>query len=259
MIPVYQVDAFCSEPFKGNPAAVVPLESWPDDSLLQNIAAEFNLSETAFIVRNENGYHLRWFTPTIEVRLCGHATLASAHVIFQHMNYSHHEIVFSTEGAGNLKVTRKGFSYLMDFPADMPQVYNDLNQRNLINQEIRGCYKGMDDIMIILETEKDVLECEPELAEIKQLDARALIISAPGNEVDFVSRVFAPACGVDEDPVTGSAHTLMTPYWAKRLSKQELTARQVSKRRGDLICKLQGDRVLLSGSAVTILTGELNI
>ncbi|MBT8189338.1 MAG: PhzF family phenazine biosynthesis protein, partial [Bacteroidia bacterium] len=222
-------------------------------------ASEFNLSETAFIVKTKKGYHLRWFTPVTEVRLCGHATLASAHIIFQHLDYPNPDIVFTTQAAGDLIVSKSGSAYLMDFPADKPKAFDDPKLQDIFKAEVKESYRGMDDILLILSSEDEVLDCNPDYRKIGDLDARALIISAPGKETDFVSRVFAPACGIDEDPVTGSAHTLMTPYWSARLNKQELTAAQVSKRRGDLICRIKGDRVLLTGSAVTVFKGELII
>ena len=259
MIPVYQVDAFCTEPFKGNPAAVVLLEAWMEDEILQNIAAEFNLSETAFVVKNEREFELRWFTPIIEVRLCGHATLAGAHVIFEHTDFTMPQIIFSTKWVGELIVRKEGDAYLMDFPADQALDYHNPELEGIIGTKIQEYYKGKDDIMLVLPSESDVQKCCPNLNALKKLDTRALIVTAVGNDVDFVSRVFAPACGIDEDPVTGSAHTLMTPYWSNRFAKDELKARQISKRSGDLICRIQNDRVLLTGSAVTLLSGTMNI
>ncbi len=249
MIPVYQVDAFANKRFSGNPAAVCPLAGWLSDEELQNIASEINLSETAFIVRNENGYHLRWFTPLTEVRLCGHATLASAHVVFNHLNYNEDQIVFSTEQVGNLTVSKSGDNYIMDFPADKCNYFDKDELIKTVDCPILEAYKGSDDILIITDNELSVSDCQPNLSVIKQLSCRALIVSSEGKDQDFVSRVFAPSCGIDEDPVTGSAHTLMTPYWSNKLSKNKLYAAQISKRRGELVCELKGDRVLLTGSA----------
>lgn len=257
MNPIFQVDAFTKEKFRGNPAAVCPLNEWPDDKVLQNIASEINLSETAFIVKNEDSYHLRWFTPAREVRLCGHATLASAHVIFKHLNFQENTIKFTTQKAGDLFVSKEDDHYIMDFPADNYEVYNSDYLEYIVDCPIMESYKGADDILIITDSESSVQNCQPDLATIRELPCRAVIISSKGNEKDFVSRVFAPSCGIDEDPVTGSAHTLMTPYWSDKLNKNELHAEQISTRRGELKCEIKGDRVKLTGDAVTVIKGEL--
>ena len=244
MLSLYQVDAFAKEKFKGNPAAVCPLDNWLDDKALQDIASEINLSETAFIVNNgDDSYHLRWFTPAMEVRLCGHATLASAHVLFKHLNFQGDKLKFTTQRAGDLTVSQKGDGYQMDFPSDNYEPINLEGIESIVGQKVVDSYKGTDDYMIILENEEAVRNAQPNIQAIKELPIRALIITARGNDVDFVSRVFVPSCDIDEDPVTGSAHTLMTPYWSNVLEKEVLTARQVSKRSGDLVCELKGDRV----------------
>ena len=257
MLPLYQVDAFTGERFKGNPAAVCPLEEWLDDETLQNIASEINLSETAFIVNNKDSYHLRWFTPASEVRLCGHATLATAHVLFKHLNYNGEEIRFTTQNAGELIVSQTADGYQMNFPADNFQAVEIANIENIIGQKVLASFQGLDDYMVVLEDENAVRQSEPDINGIKSLPVRALIITARGDTLDFVSRVFVPSCDIDEDPVTGSAHTLMTPYWAEILGKTSLKARQISRRSGDVDCQLKGDRVLLSGKAVTVIQGKL--
>lgn len=255
---LYQVDAFAREKYSGNPAAVCPLANWLTEDEMQKLAEEMNLSETAFFVKNTDGsFHLRWFTPKMEVRLCGHATLASAHIIFTETDYSEDEIRFTTQSAGDLLVRRTGDAYEMDFPSDTPEPRQKQDYISLIDQEIREAYAGTDDIMLVLNSEKSVAQCTPDLQAIKSLGNRALIITAAGEQKDFVSRVFVPSCGIDEDPVTGSAHTLMTPYWKERLGKDRLMASQISKRRGNLECRLEGGRVKLKGYAVTVMKAEI--
>lgn len=258
-LPIYQVDAFTSELFTGNPAAVVPLEEWLTDERMQNIAAENNLSETAFFVKEGESYRLRWFTPTVEVDLCGHATLATAHVLFEELGYSQDELVFKTR-SGLLTVRRKGDRLLMNFPADHMEKTEapDVLFKALGIPKTDEVYRS-DDYMVVLNSEEEVAALNPDIRMLSEVAARGIIVTAPGNKVDFVSRFFAPQSGVDEDPVTGSAHTKSTPYWSKNLGKEELKARQISKRGGDLICKMKGDRVEISGSAVTYLKGEINV
>lgn len=258
-LPIYQVDAFTSELFKGNPAAVVPLQEWLPDEQMQAIAEENNLSETAFFVKEGDSYRLRWFTPTVEVDLCGHATLATAHVLFEELGYQESEVVFKTR-SGLLTVKKEGDFLAMNFPADdMPkEEAPSVLYKALGIQKTPETFKT-DDFMVVLNTEEDVANLDPDIRMLSEVDARGIIVTAPGNEVDFVSRFFAPQSGVDEDPVTGSAHTKSTPYWAKVLDKKELKARQVSKRGGDLICRMQGDRVDILGKAVTYLKGEIAI
>jgi len=258
-IPMYQVDAFATKLFEGNPAAVVPLKDWLPEEQMQQIAAENNLSETAFFVKEGEGYHLRWFTPLVEVDLCGHATLASAHVLFNELGYEGKLIRFQTR-SGELTVGREDGRLRMDFPADdMPkaQAPDDLFKALGI-QKTKEVYKS-DDYMVVLDTEAEVAALEPDLRLLKSVEARGVIVTAPGEQVDFVSRFFAPQSGVDEDPVTGSAHTKSTPYWSRRLEKKELEARQISQRGGSLSCRMNGDRVEIIGSALTFLKGEIQL
>lgn len=258
-ISLYQVDAFASNLFEGNPAAVCPLTEWLSDEVMQSIAAENNLSETAFFVPNGADYDLRWFTPGLEVDLCGHATLASAHVLFHHLNYQNKTINFHTR-SGLLQVEHADGVYAMNFPADQ------LEKVAIPTAIVKGLgftpkeiYRGRDDFMVVVDTQDIVEHLQPDFRALAQLEARGVIVTAPGNEVDFVSRGFFPATGVDEDPVTGSAHTTMTPYWAKKLNKPVLSARQISKRGGSLSCELSGDRVILKGQAITFLEGTINV
>lgn len=255
--PIYQVDAFSDVLFHGNPAAVVPLNSWLPDEVMQSIAAENNLSETAFFIPGEDRYELRWFTPSVEVDLCGHATLAAAHVLFRHLNFIESEIRFSSR-SGMLRVMKEGDWITLDFPSDVAQKIeiSETMQKALRRMPLE-VYKGKLDFLAVLSSETEVLQAEPDLKAMAELGQRGVIISAKGNEVDFVSRYFAPNAGIDEDPVTGSAHCVLIPYWSSVLGKHELTARQVSKRGGSLKCKLQDARVLMSGKAVTYLSGEI--
>lgn len=257
MLKIYQVDAFTDRVFSGNPAAVCPLEKWLPDEVMQNIAAENNLAETAFFVPSEDGFDLRWFTPTVEVDLCGHATLATAHIIFTEMNHDTNAILFNTK-SGILTVTKIEVGYKMDFPADMPK---PLEGNKIISDSlgvpIDSVLKGKDDYIAVLSNQKALENLQPDFALMATLKSRGLIVTAPGDSVDFVSRCFYPQSGVDEDPVTGSAHTAMTPYWSIRLGKDTLTAQQISARGGKLVCALEGDRVFLYGRAVTFLRGEV--
>lgn len=251
----YQVDAFTRRPFEGNSAAVVPLEQWLDDALMQTIANENNLSETAFFVPEDDGFALRWFTPEAEVDLCGHATLATAHVLFEHMNYPQPGIRFSTR-SGDLVVERRGDRLAMDFPAQPTQ------PAECPEALIKGlgvtpvAVEKNVDILAVLASEDQVRALQPDLTELKKLDCRGIIVTAPGDNKDFVSRFFAPAVGIAEDPVTGSAHCELAPYWARQLGKNNLSARQISRRGGDVDCELKGDRVTLLGSAVTVIKSE---
>ena len=257
---LYQVDAFTDQTFKGNPAAVCILENWPSEKLMQNIAAENNLSETAFIVRKDDTFHIRWFTPTLEVGLCGHATLASAHVLFLYYHYRGSQLHFHSEHSGDLYVSKKDDLLTLDFPVD-PITPADPPSELLgaFKKKPLEVYKGRTDYLLIYESQKDIEGCDPDLTMLKKSKARGIIVSAPGKKVHFVSRFFAPGSGVDEDPVTGSAHTTLTPYWSEKLGKNRMKARQLSKRGGKLICELKGDRVLISGRAVTYLKGEIEV
>jgi PhzF family phenazine biosynthesis protein len=252
----YQVDAFARRAFEGNPAAVCPLQAWLDDALLQAIAEENNLSETAFFVPTEQGYALRWFTPVSEVDLCGHATLAAAHVLFDALGHPGPRIRFATR-SGELVVERQGGRLAMDFPARPPArcTAPDLLARALGERPIEVL--AADDYLAIFDSEEAVRAITPDLALLGRLDRRGVIVTAPGAAVDFVSRFFAPKLGVTEDPVTGSAHCELAPYWAGRLGKTTLTARQVSRRGGSLSCEVKGDRVLLAGHAVTVMEAEI--
>ncbi len=258
MIHLYQVDAFTDTVFGGNPAAVCPLPFWPEDALLQQIAMEMNLSETAFFVEKDGSFQLRWFTPLTEVRLCGHATLATAHVLFTRMGFDQPRLVFNTK-SGKLFVWRNGEKYTLDFPADFPTPVEHIDISGAINILPVNILRSRDDLMFIYTSSKEIIDLKPDYHFIGTLPYRGVIATAPGENVDFVSRFFAPACGIDEDPVTGSAHTVMTPYWSKVLGKTFLTATQLSKRGGYLECRVDKDRVLISGKAVSVLEGQLNI
>ena len=259
-LPIYQVDAFSETIFSGNPAAVCPLDSWPDDTALQNIALENNLSETAFLVSKENHYEIRWFTPVAEVELCGHATLASAHVLFNHLGYSEEKIIFQSKHRGKLTVAKKKALLELDFPAD--QLEPALPPEGLIaaiGKKPLEIWKGKNDYLLYYGSQEDIEELKPDFTALKAVHARGIITTAAGYEYDFVSRFFAPNVGVNEDPVTGSAHTSLTPFWAHRLNQLSFDAAQLSKRGGILHCQLSGDRVLISGKAITYLIGEIFI
>ena len=258
-LPIYQVDAFTDHVFGGNPAAVCTLESWLPDQTMQSIATENNLSETAFIVPLNGGYHIRWFTPVYEVDLCGHATLASAFVIFNHLDYQGEEIVFHSR-SGELRVQKSGDQMVMNFPADIiSEVSIPEALAASFNIPPRSAYKGKTDYLLIYESESDIQNLTPDFSLMRKTEARGVIVSAPGDEVDFVSRFFAPLAGVDEDPVTGSAHTTLTPFWVNQLGKNPLSARQISARGGVLACRLEGERVFLTGQAQLYLTGNIYI
>jgi predicted PhzF superfamily epimerase YddE/YHI9 len=256
---IYQVDAFTDHIFGGNPAAVIPLTEWLPDTTLQNIASENNLSETVFFVPSQTSdFHIRWFTPTFEVRLCGHATLATAHVLWNHLNFPKNEVSFDSL-SGVLKVEKKEKGYTLDFPVDT-LTREDVEQhplKYLLNIRPLYIYKCKDDYLALYSKEQEILDLVVDYEGLKTIEARGLITTAIGDEVDFVSRCFYPEAGIEEDPVTGSAHTSMTPFWAEKLGKNVLVAKQLSKRRGDLICELKGDRVLISGEAKTYLIGKI--
>ena len=257
-LPLYQIDAFTSEVFKGNPAAVVPLDVWIADELMQKIAAENNLSETAFFVPEGDGYRLRWFTPVAEVDMCGHATLASAYVLFECLGYEKETIIFETK-SGRLEVSKSGNGYTMDFPLQSLEVCD-------ISKKIEAAF-GMKpvatfasmDYVVVLEDEAAVRRTKPDMALLKTLDLRGVCMTAKGDETDVVLRFFAPKYSIDEDPVTGSALTQLTGYWAEVLQKETLTVKQLSQRGGEAVCHLNGDRVEISGSAVKYLEGVINV
>jgi PhzF family phenazine biosynthesis protein len=256
---LYQVDAFTNRLFSGNPAGVCPLDHWLPDETMQSIAMENNLAETAFFVKEQDHYQLRWFTPATEVELCGHATLASAYVIFNHLDYPGDVIEF-TSLSGILKVSRNGKKLTLDFPADPPVPID-------VPPDLEACFpghhftafKGKTDLMLVFDSQAAITALQPDMRLLRQIPQRGIIVTARGDTVDFVSRFFGPQVGVDEDPVTGSAHTTLTPYWSRVLGKIELTAMQLSARRGWLTCIFIGDRVLISGEAITYLTGEISI
>jgi len=257
-LTIYQVDAFSTEVFGGNPAAIVPLREWLPDATMQSIAMENNLAETAFFVKSGSGYQLRWFTPAVEVDLCGHATLASAFVVFHYLEPDLPQVVFSTR-SGDLTVTRAGAQLSMDFPSRPPEpvtpcagLLEALGGKPLEVMAAR-------DYLVLYASEAEVKALQPDMLALCGIDKFAVIVSAPAQTpgIDFVSRFFAPAKGVPEDPVTGSAHCTLIPYWAGQLGKDVLTARQVSARGGTLHCALRGDRVSMAGSAVLYLKGSI--
>jgi len=260
---IYQVDAFAKEVFRGNPAAVVPLQEWLPDQLMQRIAMENNLAETAFFVPEGGGaptYLIRWFTPTTEVALCGHATLASAQVLFEWLGYEGDLIRFNTLRSGMLEVSRGPApgQYTLNFPAGPPQA---AEQVPLVFEGLgispRPLLKGPFDYLVVLDDEDAIAALKPDFRKLAGTPGRGVVVTAPGKTSDFVSRCFFPQSGIDEDPVTGSAHTMLVPYWAERLGKQQLSAIQLSERRGWLDCRLDGDRVYMSGYAKTFLRGEI--
>ncbi|QNL49207.1 PhzF family phenazine biosynthesis isomerase [Olivibacter sp. SDN3] len=258
MIKIYQVDAFTDQLFSGNPAAVCPLNQWLEDDILQRIAAENNLSETAFYVKKENYYDIRWFTPTVEVDLCGHATLAAAYVLFNFEGHAGNTIAFHSSRSGSLPITKSGDFFSLDFPVDtLEQLPLEESFQHAIGISPIEVYKGKTNYMFIYQTTEQISTATPNLYYIQSLNVRGLIITSQGKDVDFVSRFFAPQSGVDEDPVTGSAHTTLTPYWARQLRKKKLTAMQLSSRMGFLKCESTGDRVKISGKAKPFLIGEI--
>ena len=258
-IPFYQVDAFASRVFTGNPAAVCPLEQWLPDHQMQAIAAETNLADTAFFVRNGDGYHLRWFTPAVEVDLCGHATLASAFIILNTLTPGERSVQFSTNQSGKLVVTRDGDLLSLDFPARPPiECQVDSAFVHALGGRPETVLKARDHLAVYA-TEAEVRNLKPDLAAIAKADCFAVIATAPGKGVDFISRFFAPAQGIPEDPVTGSAHCTLTPYWSKRLGKKKLHAYQASPRGGELWCEDRGERVTISGKAVQFLEGIIHL
>jgi len=257
-LPVFQLDAFTSRVFGGNPAAVVVMDRWLDDRTLQSIAAEHNLSETAFVIPKPEECPLRWFTPTVEVDLCGHATLAAADVLLRHYLRDRDTISFMTK-SGTLTVTRSDGLLAMEFPSRPgTSIAIDDALADALGARPKEALLARD-LLAVFESEADVRAFRPDYSRIASLDAFALIVSAPGSDVDFVSRFFAPRAGVPEDPVTGSAHCTLIPYWARRLRKMTLVARQLSARGGELRCEFRGDRVIIAGDAVEYLRGEITV
>jgi PhzF family phenazine biosynthesis protein len=258
-IPIYQVDAFAGRVFKGNPAAVCPLERWLADATLQAIAAENNLAATAFFVPQNGAYRLRWFTPLVEVDVCGHATLASAYVLFERLGRAGSEVVFHTR-SGALAVRRDGARLALDFPA-RPGVRDTAppGLADALGITPLETWRSPRDWMAVVGSEDEVRALAPRIERLATLDAHAFIVTAPGRDADFVSRFFAPSMGVPEDPVTGSAHCTLVPYWSERLGKTRHRALQVSKRGGELECELRGDRVIIAGRAALFLEGTIEI
>jgi PhzF family phenazine biosynthesis protein len=256
---LFQVDAFASQVFAGNPAAVVPLESWLDDATLQGIATENNLSETAFLVRDGGGYEIRWMTPMAEVDLCGHATLASAWVVFHELDPGRTEVVFQSK-SGPLSVATRGEHLVLDFPSrpaePAPKLVEPLGEAL---DSLPSAALASRDLMAVYEREQDVRSLSPDMHKLSAFDCTGVIATAPGDSCDFVSRFFAPAFGIPEDPVTGSAHCTLVPYWVERLGKTSLLARQISARGGELSCELRGDRVGIAGHAVKYLDGTIEV
>ncbi len=257
-LPIYQVDAFTDKLFSGNPAAICPLKDWLHEPVMQKIAAENNLAETAFFAPEGSGYKIRWFTPVHEIDLCGHATLASAHILFTELGYGEDSISFHTLKAGTLTVSREGDLYVLNFPSRIPEY-------NVAPPELISALGGKQpkevlksrDYFLVYETEEDVASIKPDFSALSKIDTMGTIVTAKGNNSDFVSRMFAPAAGINEDPVTGSAHCNLIPYWAQKLGKTKLHAYQISERGGELWCELQDDRVLMAGKAITYLKGEI--
>lgn len=260
-LPIYQVDAFTDTVFRGNPAAVVPLQEWIDAPLMQQIAVENNLSETVFFSKNnEGGYHIRWFTPGFEIDLCGHATLASAYVIKQHIDTSIEEIHFTTQQVGNLRAICKNNMYTLDFPARMPAFCEppEFLLKSLGITDAVEVRKSRD-YFVVLPDEKAVLSINPDFLLMKQLDSVGVIVTARGESAEVVSRCFYPKAGILEDPVTGSAHCNIVPYWCEQLGVNKLFAKQLSARGGELTCELVQDRVLMSGHCAEFMKGEMNV
>lgn len=259
-VPLYQVDAFASHRFQGNPAAVVILDSYPSDQDLQAVAAENNLSETAFVVRTGRDYHIRWFTPACEVPLCGHATLASSAVVMERLEKRRTSVTFHSQ-AGPLTVIRRGSWYVMDFPARPPsRIPPSEELATALGRSPSELLCTPSEYVAVFTTETDVRTLRPDFARLAKLDRKGVIVTAPSPApYDFVSRCFGPAMGIPEDPVTGSAHCVLAPYWARRLGKSKLRAFQASSRGGELICTLAGDRVALEGKCVFFLEGTAQI
>jgi len=258
-VPVYYVDAFTSKLFSGNPAAVIFSNDIDDENLMQNIAAENNLSETAFIRKERNAFHIRWFAPSCEIDLCGHATLASAYIYFKYIEPGATSFIVESRKNGTLRVFKKSDLLFLDFPKDNIKKEEIKVLDKIINQEILEVFKGRDDFLAILNKEEDVANLNINFEKLKQLSARGLIVSAEGQNCDFVSRCFFPATGVDEDPVTGSAHTTLAPYWSEKLNKSELIAKQISSRSGELTCEIHENRVYIGGNAVEYMCGDIKI
>jgi PhzF family phenazine biosynthesis protein len=261
-LTIYQVDAFTNHLFGGNPAAVIPLKKWIDDELMQKLAMENNLAETVFFVPSKNrkaDFDIRWFTPTLEINLCGHATLASAYVIFELLETKKKKIIFDSK-SGLLRVTKKKGLLEMDFPSWKPERITEYPEEllaSLGNPEITGVYQNREYIVELM-NEDAVNKCNPDFSLMRKVD-RMIIITAPGKEVDFVSRFFGPTSGIDEDPVTGSAHSQLIPFWSDKLGKKKMIAKQLSQRGGTINCEQKGERVIMGGQCVFYMKGEIEI
>ncbi len=258
-LKLYQIDAFADKLFSGNPAAVIPLKKWIPDELMQQLAMENNLAETVFFVASKGtaDYDIRWFTPAVEINLCGHATLASAFVLFNMLKYKKRTIAFNSK-SGLLKVKKKKDILLLDFPSWKPEMtreYPDGLKEALGVNEIVAVYKHRD-LLVELNKEEDVANAQPDFTALKKTGEK-IIITAPGKKVDFVSRFFAPAAGIDEDPVTGSAHSQLIPFWSEKLGKAVMQAKQLSQRGGVIYCEQKGDRVIMGGKCVFYMKGEI--
>lgn len=260
-LTIYQVDAFTSQVFGGNPAAVVPLEEWLPDATMARIAAENNLSETAFFVNEGERYHIRWFTPTVEVNLCGHATLASSHVIFNELKAEDAFVPFHSDRSGKLGVEKHGDKLVLDFPAySLEEIEHSDELARAVGVTPARVWESQGNMVFLrAENEMEVRNLEPDMHALAQLKYDEVIVTAPGDDCDFASRMFAPRIGIPEDPVTGAIHCTLIPYWANEFGKENLFARQVSSRGGELFCELAGDRVKIGGQAVTYLKGEIYV
>ena len=257
-LPIYQIDAFAGKAFEGNPAAICPLSEWLPDEVMQSIAKENNLSETAFFVSTGRGFHIRWFTPVAEVDLCGHATLASAYVIFSHLGFEKNIVKFESK-SGLLTVVQNEGLLIMDFPSQPPTPCEIPDEISSAFQSTPvECLKS-EDYIIVFGSEEEIATAQPNLVELSKLDLRRIVITAKSSEYDFIARFFAPKYGINEDPVTGSAYTQLVPYWSNTLGATKLHAKQVSSRGGEIFCELVGNRVSIAGKAATYLVGEIEI
>ena len=258
-IPIFKLDSFTDRRFSGNPAAVCPLNEWLSDELLQNIAAENNLSETAFFTKTKDAFHIRWFTPVTEVNLCGHATLAAAAVIFEKLGYKLDTVLFESK-SGMLTVKKEADMYVLNFPSDKLTSFDPPGELiEAIGERPDEAFKGREDYLLVYDSEDKIAEIKPDFKSLALISLRGVIITAQASGYDFVSRFFVPSAGIDEDPVTGSAHTSLTPYWSERLNKKELKARQISSRGGDLVCRDKGDRTEIAGKVAFYLEGLIEV
>ena len=258
-IPIYQVDAFTSKIFKGNPAAVCPLKEWLPDKIMQHIAMENNLSETAFFIEESDIFHIRWFTPKTELDLAGHPTLASAHILINEYKKNYKSLIFKTKIGDTLNVSINKNLYLMNFPSRPPKIVEDT----------RDIYEALGkkpvellahrDLVAVFDNQNDILSINPDLEKLKKLDYPSVVVTALGDDSDFVSRNFAPKLGIPEDPVTGSSHCELIPYWSKKLNKKDMIALQISERGGKIYCTDKNDRVIIGGEAVTFFRGEIDL